>query len=273
MNLEDHFGDVIRKARAAADVQVGSAAAAAGITSAQLEEVESSGKLYPGMKVDSLASTLRLKPNKLVALSKGYHPKEQDLGQWRELRQITSEGEGMTVNAYFVWDEVSREAVLFDTGFDEKPIFQLIEENSLTLKHIFITHSHHDHVHALGAIRAKFPKTRIHSGSKNAPAEQRTRSNDFIHLGSLRITNRETPGHAEDGLTFIIGNWPEDAPHVAIVGDAIFAGSMGRGNISWQVAKDKVVEQIFSLPAETLICPGHGPVTTVEEEKANNPFF
>ncbi|MDB6053038.1 MAG: Transcriptional regulator, family, partial [Verrucomicrobiales bacterium] len=85
MNLEDHFGDVIRKARAAADVQVGSAAAAAGITSAQLEEVESSGKLYPGMKVDSLASTLRLKPNKLVALSKGYHPKEQDLGQWREL--------------------------------------------------------------------------------------------------------------------------------------------------------------------------------------------
>ena len=109
--------------------------------------------------------------------------------------------------------------------------------------------------------------------SRTAAVDQRNRSNDFIHLGNLRITNRETPGHAEDGMTYIIGNWPEDAPQVAIVGDAIFAGSMGRGNISWEIARQKVREQIFSLPAETLICPGHGPLTTVGEEIANNPFF
>jgi glyoxylase-like metal-dependent hydrolase (beta-lactamase superfamily II) len=103
--------------------------------------------------------------------------------------------------------------------------------------------------------------------------DQRLRLNEFVHLGSLRISYRETPGHAEDGVTYVIGNWPEDAPHVAIVGDAIFAGSMGRGNQSWVVARQKVREQILSLPPSTLLCPGHGPLTTVAEEKEHNPFF
>ena len=76
--------------------------------------------------------------------------------------------------------------------------------------------------------------------------DQRNRANDFIHLGSLRITHRDTPGHAEDGTTYVVGTWPEDAPHVAIVGDAIFAGSIGRGNQSWDLARQKVREQIFS---------------------------
>ncbi len=67
--------------------------------------------------------------------------------------------------------------------------------------------------------------------------------------------------------------WPEDAPHAAIVGDAIFAGSIGRGHQSWELARQKVREQIFSLPPDTLLCPGHGPLTTVAEEKAHNPFF
>jgi glyoxylase-like metal-dependent hydrolase (beta-lactamase superfamily II) len=60
---------------------------------------------------------------------------------------------------------------------------------------------------------------------------------------------------------------------VAVVGDAIFAGSIGRGNTSWDLARQKVREQIFTLPDTTLICPGHGPLTTVGEEKENNPFF
>ena len=72
-----------------------------------------------------------------------------------------------------------------------------------------------------------------------------TRPREIVHLGGLRVTYRETPGHAEDGVTYIIGNWQEDAPHVAIVGDAIFAGSIGRGNQSWDLARQKVREQIF----------------------------
>ena len=179
----------------------------------------------------------------------------------------------MTVNAYLTWDEVTREAALFDTGFDAAAVLALLEENQLTLKHIFITHSHHDHVAGLADIRAKFPKARVHSGSKNAPVDQRIRGSDCIHLGSLRVTNRDTPGHAEDGVTYVIGNWPSDAPFVAVVGDAIFAGSMGGARDQLALARTKVREQVFSVPADTLICSGHGPLTTVAEEKANNPWL
>jgi glyoxylase-like metal-dependent hydrolase (beta-lactamase superfamily II) len=172
-----------------------------------------------------------------------------------------------------VWDEVTRDAALFDTGFDAKPVLDTITAEGLALRHVFITHSHFDHVSALGAIREAFPTVRLHSSSKNAPVDQRNKPSEIVHLGGLRVTYRETPGHAEDGVTYIIGNWQEDAPHVAIVGDAIFAGSIGRGNQSWDLARQKVREQIFTLPAETLICPGHGPLTTVAEERAHNPFF
>ena len=71
--------------------------------------------------------------------------------------------------------------------------------------------------------------------------DQRNKPNEIVHLGGLRVTHRETPGHAEDGVTYIVGNWQEDAPHVAIVGDAIFAGSMGNGNgnVGFGQAKNK----------------------------------
>jgi glyoxylase-like metal-dependent hydrolase (beta-lactamase superfamily II) len=103
--------------------------------------------------------------------------------------------------------------------------------------------------------------------------EQRNRPTDFIHLGSLRITNRPTPGHAVDGATYVVGTWPDDAPNVAMVGDAVFAGSMGGAGARLAEAKEAVRRQIFTLPPDTLICPGHGPLTTVGEEKAHNPFF
>ena len=273
MNLEDHLGDVIGKARAMTNVSPVDAARAAGLTEAQLAALEDSGQVQGTPNFDALSQMLNLNPTKLRRLAAGWKPVEKDLSVWRELRCITSMAQQITVNCYLVWDEVSREAALFDTGWDADPILKLIEENQVVLRHVFITHTHEDHIAALGKVREKFPKVRLHSSSKNAPVDQRNRKNDFIHLGSLRITNRDTPGHAEEGTTYVIGTWPEDAPHVAVAGDAIFAGSIGRGNQSWDLAKTKVREQIFSLPTETLICPGHGPMTTVAEEKENNPFF
>ena len=273
MNLEDHLGDVIRKARAMTNVTAATAAKAAGLSEAEFSALEDSGK--PSRAVDflALANLLTLSASKLENLARGWQPAGKDLGIWRELRALASSGDGMTVNCYLVWDEVTRDAALFDTGWDANLALRLIAENQLQLRHLFITHSHPDHIAGLGALREAFPKLRVHSGSKNAPVDQRNKPNEIVHLGGLRVTYRETPGHAEDGVTYIVGNWQEDAPHVAMVGDAIFAGSIGRGNQSWELARQKVREQILTLPPDTLLCPGHGPLTTVAEEKANNPFF
>jgi glyoxylase-like metal-dependent hydrolase (beta-lactamase superfamily II) len=273
MNLEDNIGDIIRKGRLATNTTPTAAAAAAGLSEAELAALEESGKIAKQPNWATLGKAIGLDGIKLQRIAGGWNPGEIDISVWRELRQITTAGNGITVNCYLVWDEVSRDAALFDTGFDAAPIFQLIEENGLTLRHLFITHLHEDHVAAMETIRQKFPKMHLHVNSKTVPPQHRTRSNDFLHLGSLRITNRETPGHADEGVTFIVGTWPEDASHVAIVGDAIFAGSMGNGKDHWDLARQKVREQILSLPPETLICPGHGPVTTVALEKENNPFF
>jgi glyoxylase-like metal-dependent hydrolase (beta-lactamase superfamily II) len=271
--LEDHLGDIIRKGRAMSSVSASAAANAVGISEAELSALEDSGRVAKKLNFVSLAPLIGLDTAKLEGIAKGWLPAEKDLSGWHELRVFTTPGNNMTVNAYLVWDEVTLDAALFDTGFDAKSILDCIAENQLALRHIFITHSHHDHVAALGALREQFPKVRLHMNSQSAPVDQRNKPNEIVHLGGLRVTHRETPGHAEDGVTYIVGNWQEDAPHVAVVGDALFAGSMGRGNQSWDLAKQKVREQILSLPPETLICPGHGPLTTVAEEKEHNPFF
>lgn len=273
MTLEDSVGDIIRKARLSANVTPEAAAKAAGMSVPDFSALEESGKSPSRPDYLAVGKLLGLSGARLQRIAEGWLPPALDLAAWRELRQIATIGSGMSVNCYLVWDEVTREAAIFDTGFDASPALSLIEQEQLQLKHLFITHSHADHIAALGPLREKFPKVRLHSSSKNAPPDQRNRTNDFIHLGSLRITNRDTPGHAEDGVTYVIGNWPEDAPNVAIVGDAIFAGSIGGARELAELARQKIRDQIFSLPASTLICPGHGPVTTVEIERANNPFF
>jgi hydroxyacylglutathione hydrolase len=235
--------------------------------------LEETGRCTGPVNFPALGKVLSLNGAKLEKIAKGWLPATPDLSLWCELRQITTKANDLEVHCYLAWDEVSREAALFDTGWDAAPIIKLVEENGLTLRHLFLTHLHEDHVAAMGAIREKFPKMHLHSNSRTAPPQHRNRANDFLHLGSLRITNRETPGHAEEGVTYIIGTWPADAPHVAFVGDAIFAGSIGSGKQSWDLARQKVREQIFTLPDETLLCPGHGPLTTIAEEKAHNPFF
>ncbi|MFM1944540.1 MAG: Zn-dependent hydrolase, glyoxylase family [Verrucomicrobiota bacterium] len=271
MQLEDHVGDVLAKARKGLGLEVGELARLAGRSEGDYAGVEDSGDVS-GLDLAPLAQRLGLDGGKLSRVAGGWVPAVPDLGVWRELRVVTTE-RGMSVNAYLIWDEVTREAALFDTGWDAEPLVALIGENDLELRHIFITHSHGDHVAALAEVRAKYPKARLHSSSPDVAVHERNRANDFIHLGSLRITNRATPGHTADGVTYVVGTWPEDAPNVAIVGDALFAGSMGGAGAQLGQARESVVGQIFTLPADTLVCPGHGPLTTVGEERSNNPFF
>jgi len=267
------LGDILRKARTAAGISLESAAKSAGISPAQLQALEQTGERPGDVNLSALAQRVGLDAPKLNRIAQGWLPSSQDLSPWRELRVIATTRGGNTVNGYVVWDEVSREAAVFDTGWEAKPIVEVVRENRLQVQHLFLTHSHEDHVAALPELRDAFPKLRLHRNAASALPQHRNRASDFIHLGSLRITNRSTPGHAEDGVIYVIGTWPEDAPPVAIIGDTLFAGSLASGFVSTEQLKQAVREQIFTLPSETLLCPGHGPLTTVAQEKAHNPFF
>lgn len=273
MKLEDHAGDVIRKARMMRKVSAATAAAAAGLTEAELTAAEDSGSFSKRPDFAALAEVTGLNAIKLEGLANGWLPAPTNLSGWHELRMFSTSGEGMTVNCFLVWDAAAREAALFDTGWDGAPVLAALKEHRLQLRHIFLTHTHHDHIAALGPVRAAFPAAQVHSSAASAPPDQRNRPDETVQLGGRRITHRDTPGHAEDGVTYIVGNWQPDAPPVAVVGDAIFAGSMGGAPQHGPLAKQKVRDQILSLPPATLICPGHGPLTTVGEQAAHNPFF
>ena len=86
----------------------------------------------------------------------------------------------------------------------------------------------------------------------------------------MKVKALLTWGHSRGGMTFFVTGL---ARPVAIVGDSIFAGSMGGGNVSYKDALRNNIEKVLTLPDETIICPGHGPMTTVSEEKRYNPFF
>lgn len=248
------------------------ALAAAGVDEAALHSFETDGMEAAPVNVAALAELLGLSVSKAERVAGGWMPAVVDVAQWRELRMVTT-AEGFEVNSFLAWDSATRDAVIFDTGWHADEIIKLIEEHGLELRHLFITHTHGDHVAALGAVRKRFPEVRLHSDSKRAPAEQRVTPGKPLAVGGLRVESRLTPGHAEDGVTYVIDGWPGGVPAVAVVGDAIFAGSMGKDFNTPELARQKIREEIFSLPPDTLICPGHGPLTTIGEELENNPFF
>ena len=273
MNLEDSIGDILGKARTSTRTTPAEAAVAAGIPEADYAALEATGRAPAGLQWEDLGRRLTLDGLRLRAQHDGWRPAPVDIGRWRELRVVATSGDDMTVNAFLVWDEASREAAVFDTGFTADPILELIDGNGLQPGHVFITHSHADHVAGLAALRARWPRIRVHSGSPNAPVDQRLRPQERVAVGGLRITHRPTPGHAADGVTYVIGNWPDDAPLVAVVGDAVFAGSIGGAREHLELARGQIREHIFTLPPDTLICPGHGPLTTVGQEARHNPWF
>ncbi len=273
MSLEDHCGDVISKARRSAGATVDQAARAAGLSPRDYETLEETGNVSGSVDFEAVGAFLGLSGSKLGGIALGWAPAPIDLGLWNGLKMITTEGANFSVNAFLVWDDKTREAALFDTGFDAAPMFEAIDTLQLTPRHLFITHSHHDHIEALAPIRQRFPAIQLHSDSKAAPQEQRNQRGVPIVLGGLSIENRATPGHAEDGVTYVIRGFPGDRLPVAVVGDAIFAGSIGGAREFADLARTAIRKEIFSLPGGTVICPGHGPVTTVAEELAHNPFF
>jgi hypothetical protein len=204
MTLEDHAGDVVGKARKGLGVSPGQIAKAGGFTAESYGRFEEDGTFDELPDFEKIGELLHLDAHKLATIATGWRPRAADLDANKTVRQITT-NEGMEVHCYLVWDDATREAALFDTGWSAAPILALLQENELTLKRLFITHTHHDHVAALTPIRKQFPDLALHSSSPNAPEGQRNQPGRVVELGSLQITSRETPGHAKSGNCLRIG--------------------------------------------------------------------
>ncbi len=187
------------------------------------------------------------------------------------LRQCNTQFDDMTVNAYAVWNPRTRDAVVFDSGADARPLIEIVRGEKLNVRHILLTHAHPDHVADLQRLREAFPDAPIavHRNETVTGADPFEEGTIF-ETDDLKIAARLTPGHSPGGTTFVVEGLGRP---VAIVGDALFAGSMGGAPSAWKSALAATREKILGLPADTVLCPGHGPVTTVAEEREHNPLF
>jgi glyoxylase-like metal-dependent hydrolase (beta-lactamase superfamily II) len=206
----------------------------------------------------------------------------------------------LMVNTYIVGDEATGEAAVFDPGGDADSILAVVKEEGLKVKYIINTHAHFDHV---GGNRDLHDKTGapiiIHqdeaadlavAGSRatmfgctaeGSNASEFVKEGDTIEVGSIIFKVIDVRGHSTAGQGFVFEgeldiNGSREKRKAIICGDALFAGSIGRtdfpgGNLD--LLLENIRRKIFTLPDETLVLSGHGPVTTVGREKQYNPFF
>jgi hydroxyacylglutathione hydrolase len=264
--LEDNFTDIIGKAQRGLGISDSQLAEKSGASVDAIRQLRD-GR-FERATLDQIASALQLDSEALADLAQEiWQPNEIHLDG---LAQFSTPYHDMMVNAYLVWDSASKEAVAFDSGASCSAMLKYSRDSGLTIKLILLTHAHPDHVADLGRLKDATGAPIYLSSRENAPGARAIEEGKTFAVGKLEIESRLTWGHSPGGMTFVVRGL---AQPVAIVGDSLFAGSMGGGNVSYEDAVRNNLEKILTLPNETILGPGHGPMTTVGEEKRHNPFF
>lgn len=265
--LEDNFEDIIGKAQRGLGLSNEELAYRAGISGNALAALKQ-GTLVESA-VNLVAPLLKLDAPSVLALArKSWKPEPVSV---EGVLHFNTTWDDMTVNHFIVFDPASKSAAIIDTGADAAPTLAAVAEHGLNVELILITHTHTDHIEVLPELRQAFPAAPVFVGrGELLPDSQPVDEGKTFSVGALEIEARETSGHAKFGITYVVSGLSRP---VAVVGDALFAGSMGGGMVSWAQALETNRKRIFPLAENTLIAPGHGPLTTVGEEKANNPFY
>jgi len=265
--LEDHFEDVVGKAMRGMGLSDGVLEFLSGVPEDKIVQLKEG--IAQSEPLRQIAPPLGLDGESLVRLSEGHYVPE--VVELEGLRQVSTEYDDMIVNAYLSWDPATKEAVIFDTGADADPLIALIDELGLKPMLLLLTHTHQDHIMDRAKILARYPEvTAWINGREACRGAERFETGKTFVVGGLTVLTRSTWGHSPSGTTYVIEGL---SLPVAVVGDAIFAGSMGGGVVDYQAALATNRAEIFTLSDDTVVCPGHGPMSTVGEEKANNPFF
>lgn len=206
----------------------------------------------------------------------------------------------LMVNCYIIADEDTKNAAVFDPGGDVDRILKALEDDELKVRYIINTHAHFDHVggnkqlqDATGApilihrdeapelLKSKSNAVSFGLSVESSEASQFIEEGDIIEVDSVKFETLDLRGHSPGGLGFVSEGELEleggrQRKKIVICGDSLFAGSIGRTDFpggDMELLLENVRNKIFTLPDDSLVLSGHGPITTVGHEKRYNPFF
>ena len=192
-------------------------------------------------------------------------------------------------NCYIVADPETRDAVIVDPGEAAALFLQRIQTERLTVGAIWLTHAHLDHVMGVGQVaEATGAPVYLHPADRSLydrvadqgaafgvraaapPAPDHSLADgDRLMCGRFDFEVRHVPGHSPGHVAFV-------RPGLALVGDVVFAGSVGRTDLpggDGRTLLESIRTQLLTLPDDTVLYPGHGPATTVGQERVSNPFI
>ena len=217
----------------------------------------------------AIARALHLGPEALLAIARGRYRPAVALPEG--LVCIATRQRQLEVNAWILADPSCGEAILIDTGADARPLLGHLAARRWKARLLLITHDHPDHVAALPELRSALPDLQVYSPPLDfVPGTTPVPESGKISSSLGEISCLPTPGHTDGGTSYHLKLHRQS---IAFVGDALFAGSIGGPRHSYNEALHSLRESLYPLPAETILCPGHGPATTIALEAANNPFL
>jgi glyoxylase-like metal-dependent hydrolase (beta-lactamase superfamily II) len=196
-------------------------------------------------------------------------------------------------NTYVVWLPGRTDAVVFDPGLEPDLVLEVLAEHGLRVAAILNTHGHADHIGGNAALKEAFPDAPILIGAGDAvmltdaevnlsapfgipvtspPADRTVAEGDTVEAAGLVLDVLDVPGHSPGHVVYVF----RSKPVLVFGGDVLFRNSIGRTDFpggSHPLLLRGIREKLFTLPDDTVVYPGHGPVTKVGYEKRTNPFL